>query len=472
MDPSHGYDADALFSSPCNGYNFDDLVTLPGRSSCRVSEVDLATIFSRNLIVNNPLVSPPLDSVTGGRMAIAMAQLGGIGIIADTCEPDRQAMEVSLVKKYQNGFIMDPKIVLSQADTIEDIDKARKLYDISTAMICSGGVMGNKLEGMVTARDIDLVENRQTRLKACMTPRARLVVGTEPLSLTDALKKLRASKKGKLPIVNDSGELVAFVSRSDLRKMQEFPDASKDANKQLLVAAAAKPKPEHEQRVKDLVEAGADAIVLTADFLGFTVPEVDFMKRVKSEFPSIDVICGNVVTMGQAKVLLDAGCDALLVGMGGDSPSAPPCAFAVGRPQASALFHVARYASTQYQVPVIADGGIRSPAHVATALSLGASTVMCGSLLAGAQESPGEAFFHNGTRLKTCQGMDFSAPAAVCAMRERGAVRTFVPSILEEIRRALRRTGAANIESLQERLDSGATRFIVRTPIGAGPFHS
>lgn len=404
-------------------------------------------------------------------MAIAMAQLGGIGVISDACEPERQAMEVALVKKYQNGFIMDP-LVLSPADKVEDIDKAKKLYDISTAMICEGGGMGNRLLGMVTARDIDLVENRQTYLKACMTPKARLVVGTEPLSLSDALKQLRASKKGKLPIVNDSGELVAFVSRSDLRKMQEFPNCSKDANRQLLVAAAASPKPEHAARVRQLVEAGADAIVLTADFLGDTVPQVDFLKRVKSEFPSIDVICGNVVTMGQAKVLLDAGCDALRVGMGGDSPFAPPVSFAVGRPQASALYHVGRYALEQHGVPVIADGGIRSPAHAATALALGASTVMCGSLLAGAQEAPGEAFFHNGTRLKTCRGMDFSAPAAVCAMKERGAVHNFVPSILEEIRRALRRIGVANISDLQDNLLNGATRFVVRAPIGAGPFHS
>lgn len=466
-----GFDAEMLFTSTCNGYNFDDLVTLSGPNCCRVSEVDLTTTFSRNMVVANPLVAPPLDIVTGGRMAIAMAQLGGIGIIGDACEPDRQAAEVSLVKKYQSGFIMDP-LVLSQADSIEDIDKARKLYDISTAMICEGGAMGNKLLGMVTARDIDLVENRQTRLKACMTPRARLTVGTEPLSLTDALKKLKASKKGKLPIVNDSGELVAFVSRSDLRKMQEYPSASKDANKQLLVAAAASPKPEHAGRIKKLVEAGADAIVLTADFLGDTVPQVDFLKRVKNEYPSIDVICGNVVTMGQAKTLLDAGCDALRVGMGGDSPFAPTVSFAVGRPQASALYHVARYALEQHGVPVIADGGVRTPAHAATALSLGASTVMCGSLLAGAQEAPGEAFFHNGTRLKTCRGMDFSAPTAVCAMQERGAVRTFLPGVLEEIRRNLRRTGVGNIPDLQEGLLNGSTRFLVRAPIGAGPFHS
>merc|ERR1711985_170047 len=223
-----------------------------------------------------------------------------------------------------------------------------------------------------------------------------------------------------------------MVSRRDLKKSREYPNASQDHNKQLLVAAACAPtisSPETMERVKKLVEAGADALVLDCS-QGNPAQQVEFLKRVKTDYPNIDVVCGNVVMPRQAKPLIEAGADAIRVGMGCSSLYSGQEACAVGRPQGSAVYHVAALCR-QHKVPVIADGGVRNANHVAMALTLGASTVMCGSLLAATEESPGEAFFHNGMRLKNYRGMGAletmgeSAPAGVgCAVVERGSAKT------------------------------------------------
>jgi len=481
MGSSDGLDADSLFNTPCFGYNYDDLISLPGHACCNVDEVDLSTRFSANLILSNPIVAAPMDTVTEGPMAIAMALMGGIGVIHDNCSPEAQAREVSMVKLFNNGFIMDPH-VLGPDSKVEDIDIIREEYDVSTVLICEQGVMGNRLMGIVTSRDIDFIENRNTRLAEVMTPKAKMVLGHEPISLTEALAKLRSSKKGKLPIVNEAGELVAMVSRRDLKKNLKYPNASKDANRQLLVAAAVTPVPSEYERARRLIEAGVDALVLNAS-QGDTPQQVDFVKKVKYEFPTIDIVCGNVVTPRQAKPLLDAGADGLRVGMGCSSLFSGQEVCAVGRPQGSAVYHVARLAR-DYNVPVIADGGIQNGGHFAMALTLGASTVMCGSLLAGMSETPGETFFHDGQRLKVYRGagslevmpkpsttkyskveeVERIDRGVACAVVDRGSVEALIPPLLEGLKRDLRRLGVGTVPQLHEDLHNSGTRFHVRTP--------
>jgi IMP dehydrogenase len=490
MGTKDGLDADSIFNAPSFGYNFDDLVSLPGHAVVHADEIDLTTEFSRNVFLSNPVVAAPMDTVTEAPMAIAMALLGGIGVIHANCTAAYQASQVSKVKTYRNGFIMDP-FVLKPRDRVEQVDEIRRLHGISTVLVTESGGMGSKFLGIVTSRDIEQVDRKEL-LERIMTPRDRMIVAKESdgsqggLSLTEANMKLRESKKGKLPIIGESGELVAMVSRRDLKKSQEFPKASKDANKQLLVAAACPATihlPETLERVKCLVEAGVDAIVLDAA-QGCSAQQVNFLKRVKLDYPNLDIVCGNVVTPRQAKPLLEAGADAIRVGMGCSSLFSSQEACAVGRPQGSAVYHVAALCR-QHKVPVIADGGVRNANHIAMALTLGASTVMCGSLLAATEESPGEAFFHNGMRLKNYRGMgaleimdsgdspSVGSTGVGCAVVDRGSVHALVQSMIADVRREIRRLGVSNISDLHanlyEKQDGDrylppVTRFHIRTP--------
>jgi IMP dehydrogenase len=480
-----GLDAETIFNTPCLGYDYEDLIALPGHATNSIEDVELTSFFSRNIKLRNPIVASPMDTVCEGRMATCLALLGGIGVIHCNCDADFQAAQVLSVKRYMNGFIMDPH-VLSVTNTVEDVDNIRRTHDVSTVMITEHGVMGSRLLGIVTARDVDFIEDRTTTLQDVMIPKARMVCGHEPISLSEAQKKLQISRKGKLPIVNDAGELVAVVARGDVKKGRAYPHASTDPNNQLLVAAACLPRPEEFERVGKLVEAGADALVLDAAH-GDSVEQIDFLKRVKGEFPSLEVICGNVVTPRQAKPLLDAGADALRVGMGTSSLFSRYEACAIGRPQASAVYHVARYAAEQYGIPIIADGAVESSQHIAMALTLGASSVMCGSLLAGTTESPGDAFFHDGRRLKVYRGMGLAdalmqqggaqdkhvvgaqptsktvRSAASCAVVDRGSAVSLIPYMMDGVKRDIRRLGIGSTWQLHDDLYNSSTRFHVRT---------
>lgn len=493
-----GLDADTLFNVPCLGYNYDDLLSLPGPPMHSVDEVDLTTLFSKSVQLNTPIVAAPMDTVCESRMAIACALAGGIGVIHCNCDPERQAQEVSTVKHHENGFIMDPH-VLSPHSTLGELEQIRQEHGATTVMVTDGGQMGKKLLGIVTSRDADLAVDIKTKISDLMTPKHKMVVALEPISLSEAYQKLRVSKKGKLPILNEAGELVAVVSRGDLKKNRKYPNAARDANRQLLVAAACPPRAAELDRARTLIEAGADAIVVDSS-QGDSLTQIDFLKRLKKDFPNIDVVCGNVVTPKQAKALLDAGADGLRVGMGCSSLCSGQEVCSVGRPQASAVYHVARFAAEGYGVPVIADGGCTGSCHISMALTLGASTVMCGSLLAGTSESPGEAFFHDGMRLKLYRGMgvldvipgniptsealvpreELSASAATgiavkeapravpggisCAVVERGPASSILPYLLDGVKRDLRRLGVGTLTQLHSALYKSQTRFHVRSP--------
>ncbi|CAD7956987.1 unnamed protein product [Amoebophrya sp. A25] len=505
---ANGWTADAVFGSmKTSALTYDDIILMPGHIDFGVEDVDMSTKITRNIEIKTPMISSPMDTVTESEMAISMALWGGIGIIHSVMDAETQASQISAVKRYENGFIMDP-ICLAPHQTVRDLDKIKEMHGYSSAPITATGELGGKLLGIVTSRDIDMLDDRNTRLKDIMT--TTLVTGTEPISLQKANEKLQDSKVGKLPIINKEGDLVAIVTRTDLKTNRDYPLASKDANKQLLVAAAI---PVHSHgdnddayhRAQACVQAGADILCLDSD-QGDSQGQIDFLKKIKKLYPGIDLIAGNVVSCRQAKALLDAGADALKVGMGAGSSAITGDVAAVGRPQATAVYSVAKYARDHYGIPVLADGGVGNSGQMMKALSLGASAVVCGSLLAGTEEAPGDYFYHNGLRVKAFRGvrsnpsnsggggsgahlspsMRFSKQHATLhgtrrssqnglggasavrtgvagAVIDKGTVSSLIPYLLQGVRHGMQDLGVKTIGDMHKSLHSGDIRFECRS---------
>merc|ERR1719464_2672853 len=313
-----------------------------------------------------------------------------------------------------------------------------------------------------------------------MTKLADLVTAPEGIDLPGANQILKDSKKGKLPVLSKENRLVALMSRADLHKNAEYPNATKDAAKNLMVAAAVGTRPSDKDRVHALVAAGGDAIIVDSS-QGDSVFQHQMVKWMKQEFPDLQVIAGNVVTKRQAKNLIDCGADALRVGMGIGSICTTQEVCACGRAQASAVYHVAKYAK-QYGVPILADGGISSPGHIVKALSLGAGAVMCGSLLAGTEETPGEYFYaEDGARLKRYRGMGsidamkkgsddryFGSVVKVAqgvsgSVQDKGSIHRYIPYLAQGIRHGMQDMGSDSIDDLRSKLYSGQLRFELRS---------
>jgi len=479
-----GETIDQLFSSGV-GTTYNDFNIFPGFIDFPVTAVSLSTKLTRDITLKVPLVSSPMDTVTESEMAIGMALHGGIGIIhANFASLKEQADEVLKVKRYKQGFISNPQCI-KPTETVRDLIQIKKKFGFTGTPVTDNGEVNGKLLGLVTSRDIDFIKvNRydSTKIEDVMVPKEKLITGNEHMTLDQAYEILEEEKKGKLPIINEKNQLVSLIARTDLKKARDFPLSSYDAKGQLRVGAAVNTRETAVESVKLLVDAGVDVIVIDSSN-GASDYQLKLLKWIKQNYPDgPQVIAGNVVTMHQAKILIDGGADALRVGMGSGSICITQEVMAVGRAQGSAVYQVSRYAHSR-GVPVVADGGIRDVGYITKALSLGASTVMMGGLLAGTNEAPGEYFWGpSGVRLKKYRGMGsldameanatsqeryFTnesdaikvAQGVSATMRDRGSIHKFVPYIVRGIQHGFQDIGVRSIQQLQDGVYSGTVRF-------------
>jgi IMP dehydrogenase len=482
-----GFAASEIFRRR-SGLSYDDLIFLPGYIDFATSDITLNSKFSRNINLKIPLVSSPMDTVTEHRTAIGMALQGGLGVIHYNLPIEEQAHQVELVKLYENGFITKP-FTLPPTAPVSMIDKIKRKYGFSGVPITLHGNMNEELLGIVTNRDIDFLDDRSIQVQKIMTPFSQLIVAYQnKQTLAEFNELLIRSKKGKLPIVasidaKNTHALVGLMSRSDLLKNREFPFANKDSKKKLRCAASIGTRmPEDCQRLHALVKAGVDAIVIDSS-QGNSIYQLEMIRYCKKSYPNIDVIGGNIVTQMQAKNLISAGVDGIRVGMGIGSICTTQEVTACGRPQASAVYHVAQYAA-KFGIPVIADGGIRNTGHMVKALTLGASSCMMGSMLAGTEEAPGEYFYRDGIKLKTYRGMGsleamtkgsddryFAqkrdrvrvAQGVAGTVLDKGSLTKYLPYILQGVRHGFQDMGVRSLAELAELRESGKIRFELRT---------
>ncbi|RTK95918.1 MAG: IMP dehydrogenase [Neisseriaceae bacterium] len=379
-------------------YAFDDVLLVPAHSLVLPKEVSLSTKLTRNLTMNIPFVSAAMDTVTESRMAIAMAQEGGIGIIHKNMPAEHQASRVAHVKRYESGVVKDP-ITVNPSLTIRELLEITKRGKISGVPVIDNG----KLVGIVTNRDIRFESNLDQPVKNVMTPKERLVTINENDSVELAKELMHKHRIERVLVVNGNFELRGLITVKDITKNIAFPLANKDSFGRLRVGAAVGSAGDAEERVELLVRAGVDVIIVDTAH-GHSQGVIDRVRWVKNNFPSVDVIGGNIATPEAARALVEAGADGVKVGIGPGSICTTRIVAGVGVPQLSAIANVADYLNGS-GVPVIGDGGIRFSGDVSKAIAAGASTVMLGSMFAGTDESPGEIELYQGRSYKSYRGM-------------------------------------------------------------------
>ena len=377
---------------------FDDVLLVPAYSEILPREVDLSTRVTRRIRLNVPLMSAAMDTVTEARLAITIAQEGGVGIIHKSMSIEAQAREVGRVKKFESGVIRDP-ITVPPTMTIREVLDLTRSRGISGVPV----VVGRKAVGIVTHRDLRFEDKFEAPVSSVMTPKERLVTVREDAPKDQVLALLHKHRIEKLLVVNGDHELVGMITVKDFQKANEFPRACKDDGGRLRVGAAVGTTPDTLDRVAALAEAGVDLVVVDTAH-GHSRGVLDTVKRIKAKWADSQVIAGNIATAEAARALIDAGADAVKVGIGPGSICTTRIVAGVGVPQISAVAAVAQ-ALRDADVPVISDGGIRFSGDIAKAIAAGAHAVMIGGLFAGTEESPGEVELYQGASYKSYRGM-------------------------------------------------------------------
>lgn len=379
------------------GLTYDDVLLVPDYSEVLPSQVNISTQFTRNIRLNMPIVAAAMDTVTEAKMAIAMAQEGGIGVLHKNMTIEQQAAEVRKVKRSESGMILDP-ITLPKEALVGDALAIMKEHKIGGIPIINDS---NDLVGIVTNRDLRFEKNEEKAILDVMT--AEKLVTTQLTDLENAEDILQANKIEKLPVVDEAGKLVGLITYKDITKNKTRPNACKDGYGRLRVAAAVGVTPDTIDRVAALVNAGVDAIIVDTAH-GHSKGVMDTVRKVKTTFPELEVVAGNIATGKAALALVEAGADAVKVGIGPGSICTTRVVAGVGVPQLSAVLGVVE-ALKETGVPVIADGGIRYSGDIVKALVAGANVVMLGSIIAGVEEAPGETIIYQGRKFKAYRGM-------------------------------------------------------------------
>ena len=463
---------------------FDDVLLLPAHSRVLPSEVDLKTRLTRGISLNMPIMSSAMDTVTEARLAIAVAQEGGIGVVHKNMSIDAQSREVRAVKKYETGIIRDP-ITISPNRTVAELLALTQEHGISGVPV----VEGDRLVGIVTARDVRFEKRLDALVRHAMTPKDKLVTAPEDASFDEITKLLHEHRIEKVLLVNAAFELRGMVTVKDIHKSQAFPNACKDEAGQLRVGAGVGAAADADERVDALIEAGADVIVVDTAH-GHAQAVLNQVSLIKQRYPHMQVIGGNVATKAGAQALLAAGADAIKVGIGPGSICTTRVVAGIGVPQVTAVAEAAA-AANEVEVPVIADGGIRYSGDIAKAIAAGASSVMVGSLFAGTDEAPGEVELYQGRTYKSYRGM-----GSMGAMGDRygssdryfqemesdgrklvpegiegrvpyrGPVGPIVHQLIGGLRAAMGYTGAADIETMR-----AAPKFVRISAAGMAENH-
>ncbi|MCS6937191.1 MAG: IMP dehydrogenase [Candidatus Bipolaricaulota bacterium] len=447
---------------------FDDVLLVPKYSEILPHEADVSTRLTPTITLKIPILSAAMDTVTEANMAIAMAKEGGLGIIHRNLSPERQADEVRKVKRYEAGIIKDP-LTLTKDEPVERALRLMAEHNISGVPIVDPKT--GVLEGLITVRDLQLQEDLDEPIKKRMTPRHKLITAPPTVSFAEAKRLLQEHRIEKLPLVDEKFRLCGLITMKDIKKAERFPNALKDAQGRLVVGAAVGTALEME-REQLLVEAGVDLFVIDTAH-GHSSRVLEKVRALKKQF-KIDVIAGNVATAEGTQALIDAGADAVKVGIGGGSICTTRVVTGVGVPQLSAILDCAPVAR-KHKISLIADGGIRYSGDIAKAIAAGANAVMIGGLLAGTEEAPGEIFTLKGESYKTYRGMgsigalkeaprgdrryfwdDSREPIAEGIegrVRYKGRVADVLYQLVGGLKVAMGYCGAENLQKLQERAE-------------------
>lgn len=445
------------------GLTFDDILLMPAKSSVLPNQVDLTTNLTRKIKLNIPLMSAGMDTVTEYRMSIAMAREGGIGIIHKNMSIQEQALEVDKVKRSEHGVITDP-FSLSKNHTIGDASELMERYKISGVPIIDDK---GRLEGIITNRDIRFETDNKRKIKEVMTSE-NLITGTPGISLEEALKILKGHKIEKLPLVDKNNILKGLITIKDIEKHEQYPHSARDESGRLLAGAAVGVTKDVLERVEALNKSKADVIVIDTAH-GQSTGVLDTIREIKSAFPDIQIIAGNVATYQGTVDLIKAGADCVKIGIGPGSICTTRVVTGIGVPQVTAIMEAAK-AAKEYNIPIIADGGIKYSGDVTKALAAGGNAVMMGSLFAGTEESPGEELYVEGRKFKTYRGMG-SLGAMSSGSSDRyfqsetkkyvpegvegrvpfkGKVGDIIYQLIGGVKSGMGYCGAANLEALRE----------------------